>query len=657
MAFRNVIWRNANHGFFKICNFTGFQTIFIYFYELLQIPIYNRNSHFIMNTQSLKQIQENFDAMNKVRKNRRSQEEIINDINIILAKGTKESILPFTVQMMNFLQFREELSFLKNLKSPLKQLTYLLDLFLAINDFSDTKMEDNEWVKLTELLDEVEMSYFGDIGFFGEDSDNFDLEKISVSLKAFFDYYCNGQLSYNEQTANRIVSNFSNFDSDIYNEFSFKTQDIVDFYLSLSSIQQNKLDRATYYERNRDEWLKLTSKFLERGIDDPYDWGDQPELFDMVSFRKRPGHVFILSESELELFSLNIDTVKSLIKFLKYDEEINKGKTVYYSDESEYTRRPIIELNEDEYLFPNGKFILEACYNRISAYLGELKKEKYTQFKNSQLEVKTLDVFQRFFTKDANYFTTFYFDKQLKSEQDLAILVNKTLLIIEIKDFKFRAPMRNPIKAFDKIKSDFKVGIQRAYEQCKRMEDKLSSGIPFKIYDLNTSKELHEIKPNSINNYYSIIVTQHKYGAIQTNLQDLLVKDEDDLYPWSICIDDLEIFLSALKKIKGKKAATEFFKFLDNREPYHERLICSDELEMAGFYLVSPQKFIQFADREEILSTHNKMSDLFDAHYECGLGLRNEFNLEIKRKNPLRAFAKNFDMDIITGKDLKNNKN
>ena len=41
---------------------------------------------------------------------------------------------------------------------------------------------------------------------------------------------------------------------------------------------------------------------------------------------------------------------------------------------------------------------------------------------------------------------------------------------------------------------------------------------------------------------WSIVVTDFKYGTIQTNLGNLLEKDEEALYPWSVCIDDLEAF-------------------------------------------------------------------------------------------------------------------
>lgn len=569
-----------------------------------------------------RQIQENFDKLIKYRKNRRTHEEIISDITQILKKTRKETFLPFLMQMFNAIQFRDTLETFKNLKSPQKQITYLIDLFFTTerNESVDAPNE-KEWEKLTELLDEVEMTYFGEIGFFNEETNNFQLDKINVSLKAFFDYYSNGNLCYDEQTLNRLRTNFERFDNEIFKEFSFRTNDMIKFYLSINEFLQKKAYNCFHYHKNPQEWRELTSKFIKRGLHDPKDWATQPELSDMIGFMSRPGYIFIVNKDELSLLNIDTETLSSIIKFLKYDENEIKNRIFYYSDESQFSKTPIIQLNNNEFLFPNGKFVLEAFYNRINTTLTEIKKEKYTQFKNKMLEKKTFEVFKNFFPKEALLFTSFYFDKQNKSEQDLAILFKGTLLIIEIKDFKFRAPMRNPISAFDKIRSDFKGGIQKAYSQCKRFEDKLENGETFKIYDIDTKKELFEINPQEIKNYYSIVVTQHKYGGIQTNLHELLKKNNEDLYPWSVCIDDLEIFLCLLKSNKNSKIH-RFIEFLEYREAYHEKLICSDELEMCGYFLTSNINFKKFANREEILTTDIKMSEIFDAHYECGWAYR-----------------------------------
>lgn len=70
--------------------------------------------------------------MIKYKKNRRSHEEIILDITTILKKLQKETFLPFLMQMLNSIQFRNELEAFNNLKSPQKQIIYLIDLFLSI---------------------------------------------------------------------------------------------------------------------------------------------------------------------------------------------------------------------------------------------------------------------------------------------------------------------------------------------------------------------------------------------------------------------------------------------------------------------------------------------------------------------------------------------
>lgn len=601
------------------------------------------------------QLQKNLNSILKYRTARRKQEEIINDILTILHKIKKDTFLPFVLQMMNFIQFRDSLDEFKVLKSPLKQFAYLIDLYFSKNHVeTEDAPDEKNWKKILELLDEIEMTYFGEIGFFEEGhNDDFQLDKISVSLKSFFEYYANGQLSFDEQTINRIQSNFSRFDDDIFQEYGFKTADLIAFCLLVNNILQEKADRSLYFKRHPQKWKELTSTFIARGIDDPMDWANQPELKDFIGFMIRPGYIFILTKEELSSANLSDSIIDSLIDFFRYDESKAKNKIAYYADNRQYFETPLITLKDDEILVPNGKFLLEAFYNRINLQLSVTKKEKYTQAKNKMLEKKCSDIFKNFFKEDAKIFKSFYFDKSNKAEQDLAIFYKGTLLIIEIKDFKFRAPLRNPIRAFDKIRSDFKGGIQKAYNQCKRLEEKIEENKDFKIYDLKIGKELFEIRPQKIKNFYSIIVTQHKYGGIQTNLQELLVKDRNDLYPWSVCIDDLEIFLLTLLKVKKDSAISSFFDYIDYREAFQERLICSDELEMCGLFLASPVLFKKLAKAEEIITTDIKMSDIFDAHYQNGLGFENEINFVEKRKIRLRDYAKNFDVSFVSGEYLQ----
>lgn len=329
---------------------------------------------------------------------------------------------------------------------------------------------------------------------------------------------------------------------------------------------------------------ELTKKWIESDKTNLDEWRSRPEIKLLKEFLMKPGSTFVFGKEIFLQSDLDTETVKNLMIFLKLDEKSLKGKTLYYTDQREFLLYPIIQLNEEEYLVPPFKFLIESFYNRINAWLSENKKEKYTKVKNKALEIKTLEVFRRLFG-NAQYFTEFYFDKQNRAEQDLLIIYKSNIFIIEIKDLKFRPPMRNPIKAYEKIRSDFKIGIQKAYDQCRRLEVKFDSAQKFKIYDVKNSKELFEINPSKIKNVFSIIVTQHKYGGIQTNLSELLDIDEDSPFHWSVCIDDLEVFLLGLMKIKNNSAANNFTNYLEYRELFF----------MAGLLVVMRWNYVVFS--------------------------------------------------------------
>ena len=598
-----------------------------------------------------KELYDNYNLLLKYKDNRRTQEEIYGDILSIIRNIKKDTLIPFIMQMMTMVGLRHTTDMYKNLMSPLKQFAYVIDIYFSTSHTQGKAMPDeSQWTRLTELLMETEMTYFGEIGF-PTDESSFDLDKISVSLKSFFDFYSNAQLSYDEQTLGRLKTNFEKFDNDIKSQFGFTVNDIVVFCLHAGGLSREKAEKTQNSAPNG--WQELTSRLVAQGLTDPKDWINIPEVQTLVEFVMKPGSWFIHDNQAVADNTLSAQVTDSLIKFLLFDENILIGKTIYYADDRQYLSTPIVSLNPNEYLIPPFKMLIETFYNRISAWLAVHNGNKYIKAKNRALEEKTLQVFKTFFKSDASYFQTFYFDKSNRAEQDLLILYKDIALIIEIKDFKFRAPMRDPIKAFDKIKSDFKGGIQKAYDQCKRMEDALEAGNSFNIYEEKTNKLLCEIKPEKIRNWYSIIVTQHKYGSIQTNLSELLSKDEERLYPWSVCIDDLEIFLLGLLKIKKKSALHNFMNYLEYREYFHERLICSDELEMCGLFLNAQHKFRNYATQsEDYYATDIRMSSIFDAHYQNGLGFTDEINISNKKKAPIGNYEKSFDVHIVSGNDM-----
>lgn len=605
--------------------------------------------------EALIELKKRWEEMQAIRKSRRTQEEIINELSLLISDFQKDSFLSYLTQMISHIDQRETSEVFKNLMSPMKQFVYLTDLYFSVEKGgSKIGFSKEEWHKITYLLNEIEMTYFGDIGFYDENiNDSPNIDKVSVSLQTFLNYFGNAQLSYDEQTLERLQRNCGEFNEEVKEILGFSVKESITFCNHIKNLINKKYTDCNYYFLNQEEWPKLTDKFVKRGLIDPQKWINEPELKLMNEFMSKPGFIFIQNVSDIYEVNLPTNVTRMLIDFLTYDENQKKGEILYYADKNPFFDTPLIKLNETEFLCPQYKFLIESFYNRINSKLSEIKKEKYTQFRNLKLEKKVEEVFRKLFGKEALIFDSYYVDKK-RSEQDLLIIFKGFFFIVEIKDTLFRAPMRDPIKAFDKIKSDFKKSIQYGYDQCVRIENKFEEGKPFEIFDNKTHKSIFQIKPNKIKDYFSIVVTQFKYGNIQTNLENLLTKDEEALYPWSVCIDDLEAFVLALKKLKKGMARTQFINYLRHREAYNEHLICGDELELCGYFINSPNDFEKFSTIEEIFNADPRMSELFDAEYYNGLGFENEIDIEIKRHRKVRHYQKKWEFDIVSGNDFIN---
>ena len=134
---------------------------------------------------------------------------------------------------------------------------------------------------------------------------------------------------------------------------------------------------------------------------------------------------------------------------------------------------------------------------------------------------------------------------------------------------------------------------------------------------------------NEFEEDFSIIVNLKSFGQIQNDLSTLIkLENDDDVYPWAVKLDDLEIFLLTL--ISRKKKPIDFVNYLLMRETLHEKLICSDELEICGGFIEGKlkQKKVDYAD---VIKTHPRMGELFDYQYNKGMGFKNEKYLNEKQ--------------------------
>lgn len=606
---------------------------------------------------------EAYRKMISAKEKHREIEEIVAELQQELRPIKEASFLTHAMRLIIELDNKATSPLYQRLQSPMRQTLYMIDVYYSVADREErAEMDEERWDRIATLLDEIEMTYFVNIGF-PNDGDVFHDERdeqIDVAMSTFMGYYANAVLSYEEQTRDRIERYFKPYDTTVKELFGFSVDEALKFIAHVRKLNNDKLndlfrpyaDTYSYYATHPAEWKKLTDEFEARGVTDPRDWWYEPELSGMMkTMTTNPGKVHIHTREELEDVEIEAGCLQSIISFFTYDKDRSKGQTVFYSDKRHSESHPLIRLG-DRYVCPINKFLFEGMYDRIDEILmkPENGAKKYKQNKDTAFEKKVEELFRQFFPENTKIFTNYSVDGV--AENDLLVVFGDTCIVVEIKNCGFRPPFRDPIKAYPRIKRDYSNAIQLGYDQCKRVEDVLLSGNDVDIWDADTKKLLYQLKSKHIGDVWMMVVTDFKYGVIQTDLGKLLKKDDEALFPWSVCVDDLEIMMLLMrKKLKGI-APARFIEFLDFRERMQGHIMSFDELEICGWYLCDREQFKEYADVDSLINTTPTMGEIFDAYYHTGLGFKNELDIEYKRHYPLADYPKTFEMKMLTGEDV-----
>lgn len=594
----------------------------------------------------------------------RTIEDVVEDLQNELRPIKEEALFVHAMRLFVELDIRSTSPLYEHLQSPMRQTLYMVDVFYSIVDRTETvKMDEERWDRIAQLLDEIEMTYFVNIAF-PNDGDLFhDVrdDQVGVSLSTFIGYFGNALLIYEEQTLDRIVRYFKPYDGLIESMYGFTVDEALRFFLHVRKINNDKLNAIvnpytntfSRYANNPEEWQKLTQKFIDRGVTDPREWLFQPELSELLeTMQTNPGEIYIHLKEELFNVDIVPDHLQRLVGFFTYDEKALEGQTIYYADKHYFELNPLIQFGDKCICL--DKFLIEGLYFRIDEALqkDEAIGKKYKQHKDDAFEEKVVELFRRFFPEKTKIFTNYCVDGV--AENDLLVVYNDTCIVVEIKDCGFRPPFRDPIKAYSRIKRDYENAIQLGYEQCKRVEDVLMAGKDVDILDAdNKRKVLYCLKNKNIGDVWSIVVTDFKYGQIQTNLGSLLQKDEEALYPWSVCVDDLEAFFLLMRKMLKGLAPARFVEFLDYRERLQEWVLCADELEICGWYLCDRNQFKEYADKDITICTTPNMAVVFDAYYHIGLGFKNKLDIEYKKHYTLPDYPNHFELNEMTGEKIR----
>jgi hypothetical protein len=509
------------------------------------------------------------------------------------------------------------------LRSPVRQLMYLMSLYHA-TDLGGTELytpTSTEHRQIIRLLNEIEKGYgYEAVRPKKRGLSQEELDRLLVTKGTFLNYYLNAPLTYFEQDLERTKRTFQHFDPYILQETGLALSDYLDFFTLLTNLEIGQL-----------------SKYLNN------DYGGDPVL-QSIKRGKNPKNltldqkVHLMDIGEKAVYEMGIpleeiykvmDKEKTKL-FMAYFTLLRKEdpEYLYYTHNCGYLRKPIIMMDGQHILMVYSKQLINAIYEFLFELCNEPNApgKKVSERRDDYLEDKTKEVFRDFFGPEANIYTSYYTNG---SEKDLLVLQGKNAFIIECKAHKYREPLRDPAKAYDRIRDDFGKSIGKGYQQAKEVEDLLLGGQPFVILD-EKKKVMATLRPEDYDELFTIVVTQERFGQIQCDLNYLLDIADDRNYPWSVAINDLETFLITLKRKDDH--IHEFTEFLLARERLQGRVMCYDELELCAYFLFDRGAFIQKCYREEIFFSSPDMNQFFDLFYQVGFGFKDELNLANKVK-------------------------
>lgn len=534
--------------------------------------------------------------------------------------------------LMNFIRFNNPINTLNGLSSPQRQLYYLAALNVTSNLDSSKilkkKFNNSEFDHIKKYLIEIENGY--NQFFFPKSKELFEndwVQKCAVSMPTFLSYFNQGQLNYEEQILERISSYFGIFDTEIFNHFGLTVNDFIAIYNFIDSLPNQYLKDNINKKKNQESWEEFSKKMLDQNIP-PSEWIENMvhSQKDFYQFMDDKGILYRFSKTVLveEFGETKADSFLKNLTCIREESDF-----IYYTEPNILHSKPIFELGEGEYQAIEIKQIIHSIYNILFDFCvsNERIVERFYKKRGKMLEEKIVNIFQRFFKGKAVVHEGFY--TKDKHEQDILILYEGLALIIEAKASKRDEPKRNPDIAYPEILRNFEETIQKGYDQSYRVKSKFIKREVLNIFkDQSLNKHIIDIHTKNYHNVFSLVVTLERFGQIQSDLFDLLEIWEDDDYPWSVCIDDLEVFLLQCSKMGKKKK--DLIEFLNLRESLHGRLITSDELEVCGAFL-NKEISRKSISTDKVFTMTPDQADIFDIQYQTkGLGFDNEKILELK---------------------------
>lgn len=533
--------------------------------------------------------------------------------------------------LMQFIRFDSPTNSLKGLSSPQRQLLYLAGLNVT-SEIPSTGLKaqysDEDLEHMKGLLNEIENGYTE--FFYPKPDDVIDKDwkmRRMIAMPTFLGYFNHGLLNYEEQIIERVREYFSPFNEEIKNHFKLEVEDFINIYNYIDKLPNEFLNQKINKKDRQQTWEEFCDEMKEKDLM-PWEWQEHlPQHFqDLFSWMYDKGKMYRYSKQQL---IDNFGAEKAEAFLTTFTSKREQTNFLYYTENNVIHSKPIFKISDDEFQLIQAHQLIQAVYNALFEFCTQAAfREKFYSVRGKKLETKIETVLQRFLKGKAFVYKSFF--TQDGHEQDLLFLIDGMALIVEAKASKRDEPRREPDKAYPLILSNFEETIQKGYDQAYRVKSKFISKEPLRIYrDEQLKKHVIDIRTKNYHSAFSIVVTLERFGQIQTDLSGLLEIYDNDEFPWSVCIDDLEIFLLQLEKLGKNKS--DLRSFLSLREKLHGKIITADELEVCGSFINEKITNKNLNSDATVFALTPDLTDIFDHTYQTkGLGFDNEKNLEMK---------------------------
>ncbi|EDR3787302.1 hypothetical protein GQB56_001986, partial [Salmonella enterica] len=378
------------------------------------------------------------------------------------------------------------------LQSPARQILYLFGIACAsVEPTEPTDNVDGKIKQTVEILNDIFTKYM--LAYFPTKDDlksglEDEWHKVrEVAMPMFSNYFFEG-LKVSTENFKEIIKNyFDGFENEIKTYFGLDHHEMVEILNLIGELIQSKYDR---YREIMDTLKNEHERFKENNFEKVEDFKSY-----MDDLRERTKHLAqeyydfyhgsVSFRFDSIRYKLGDDIVDSFIKTF-VTERGNSPEIKYITDENPFSYKPIVTVNNLDYMLPSANAAYEAIILNLEKFFKESKyNDKFRKARDNRLEHETFCTFRDFFPESTTILESVFETNKSHNEHDLIIFHNKTILIVEAKASPRRAPLREPARAYIRIRDDFKrkSGIQSASEQANNLRNLIINNEKTPLYD------------------------------------------------------------------------------------------------------------------------------------------------------------------------------